>query len=74
MPKSRWGNPFNPPQRYAFLSYLTSFLLIFRSIVNEVAFSVIDGDADVAEALVEMDVNRVLVGTGYDGVGTGIAV
>ncbi len=29
MPKSRWGNPFNSLQRYAFEFYMTSLLFIF---------------------------------------------
>lgn len=34
MPKSRLGSPFNPLQRYAFLSYVTIFSDIFLSFMR----------------------------------------
>ena len=42
--------------------------------VDSVARSVVNGDADVAEALVEVDVDRVFVGTSYNGIGGGVCI
>lgn len=42
--------------------------------VGHKAGTVVDGDADVAEVLIKGDIDGVLVGAGYDGVGACIAI
>ena len=42
---------------------------IHHGVVDKATHSIVDGDVHVAEALVEADVDGIIAGTGYNGVG-----
>ena len=44
-------------------------ICVHHSAVDNAAHTIINGDVDVADALVEADVNVIVTGTGYNGVG-----
>ena len=45
---------------------------VHHGVVDEAAHTVVDGDAHIAEALVKADVDGIVAGAGYDGVGANV--
>ena len=41
---------------------------VHHGVVNQVAHDIVDGNADITETLVEVDVDRVVIDTRYNGV------
>ena len=45
---------------------------VHHGVVDNAAHTIIDGDAYIAEASIEADVNVIVAGTGYNGVGANV--